>query len=31
MTKDDAVVERVRESRKQIVQQCGGDTHRLLE
>jgi hypothetical protein len=31
MTKDDAVVERVREARRQIVERCGKDKHRLLE
>ncbi|MGC8560593.1 MAG: hypothetical protein ACP5O1_07925 [Phycisphaerae bacterium] len=28
--KDDAVVERVRASRRRIVKQCGGDKHRMF-
>jgi hypothetical protein len=31
MTKDDAVVQRVRAARRRIVERCGGDKHRLLE
>jgi hypothetical protein len=31
MTKDDAVVERVREARRRIVERCAGDKRRLLE
>ncbi len=31
MTRDDAVVQRVRAARRQIVERCGGDRHRLLE
>jgi hypothetical protein len=31
MTKDDAVVERVRAARRRVVERCGGDKHRLLE
>jgi hypothetical protein len=28
--KDDAVVERVRASRRRIVKRCGGDKHRMF-
>ncbi len=31
MTKDDAVVERVRAVRQKIVDRCCGDKHRMLE
>ena len=31
MTKDDAVVERVRAARRRIMERCGGDKHRLME
>ena len=31
MTRDDPVVQRVREARRQIAQRCGLDKHKLLE
>lgn len=31
MTKDDPVVERVRATRRRILERCGGDSHRLFE
>ena len=31
MRAEDPVVERVREARRQIVAECGGDAHRLYE
>ncbi len=31
MTQDDPVVERVRAARRRIVEQCGGDPHKIYE
>lgn len=31
MTRDDPVVERVREARRRIVERCGNDAHLLYE